>query len=213
MKVDKTLRPMMRLATTVVCASVGLTLASMQSASAHTTRLGWKAVSGGLDFYGTTYHPLNFSADDFVNNPSGIVLNGTQFAFDQGSAVASTYTDWQNLLLDNELECQGTSNACSDALKTTDLQKRASVFLSSSVLDGLGLNPGSNTVSFDTFGPNFHWIPAGTGFGVSSIDIVLPPDPPTTAVPTPALLPGLLGMAGAVLRKKKSLADAATSLA
>lgn len=189
-----------KLSVAALSAFVMLVGSGAQQAEAHSTRLGWKGDSGGLTFYSTTYHSLSSVNDDFINNPSGIILNGTNYTFDAGSAVASTFADWQALDLDNEILCQiGSDSLCSTSNQTTSLVKRASVFLSTTELASLGLSPGSNTVAFNTFGPNVDWIPAGT-FGTSEIAIELPSP---AEVPTPALLPGLIGMGVAAMRKRK----------
>ena len=52
-------------------------------------------------------------------------------------------------------------------------------------------------------------IPSGAGFGNISYTVVTkPPTPPTAAVPTPALLPGLIGMGVTALRKRRKQEDA-----
>lgn len=145
---------------------IALSLASA-SAQAHTWLIGWKDLgAGGMDFYGLSYHGLNASADDFVTTPSGLVINGTNFTFETGSATdaggnggpgvasGSVSAAWNGLGLDGALQCNPIAVNC---LASDGYRKFAKVHLSNEQLSSLGIGGGDNDVTLDAFSAKLDW--------------------------------------------------------
>jgi len=137
-----------------------LFLTNTNSASAHLWHIGWDAhLDGSATFYGVSYHSLSAVPDTFPG--SGILLNGTYFDWDTGTATAlsgafgpfpGTDATWDALPLDGNSDWP---------FSTSDTWfKYASVHISAAALSGAGVTPFS-VFTWDGLSPFIDWEGAG----------------------------------------------------
>lgn len=188
---------------------VSLLMFMSSMASAHIGYIAWNANNdGSVDFYGLTYHGLSASSDNFAANPAGFTINGTNVTFDVGSAVglencASLYnynstcsTIWNNLGLDGGLAANGGFYNYPSA--NVPYGKYASTHLNSSQLSALGIQSGSNFITFTTWANNVDY--AGQTFSSANVPINLI----VAAVPEPVTLALFsFGIAGLAFARRK----------
>ena len=185
------------------------------AANAHVWNIGWESSGGNLTFYGVSYHNSLSSNDNFVLNPAGFIVNGTNLSFETGSVVdlednfgvggitaGSVSAKWNALGLDGALAGSSYGGG-------STYGKYATATITAANLVTYGLNGGAaNNVSLTTFANNVHWDGVTFGTGTVNLNIVITPP---SAVPVPAALPmaaagfGLLGFIG---RRKKRKAAA-----
>lgn len=191
-------------------AAATLFVLTSMAAQAHVWYIGWNSNNDGtVDFYGISYHSLSSTWDNFAANNAGIVLNGVQFGFDNGSVVGLSGCSGMGGITGT---CDSTWNALglNDGIQSTQavsgstFRKYAVRHMTTADLVAAGIGSGSNTVSFTTFANNVDWAAfnfAPAGLNAASINVNV------NNVPEPSALALMgLGLLGLQLRRRKQKA-------